>query len=140
MYLAINVVGLVIFLAIGYAFSKDRHAINWRGVLTMVVFNLVMAWFLTSFSVGRAIVEGAAAGFNELMKIAYVGIEFAIPSMVKVKQMDWFVQVLLPILMVVPLFDILTYIGVLPWIIKWIGRGYLNLQDNLSLNHSLRSK
>ena len=37
--------------------------------------------------------------------------------------MDWFVRVLLPILMVVPLFDILTYIGVLPWIIKWIGRG-----------------
>ena len=37
--------------------------------------------------------------------------------------MDFFVSVLLPILMIVPLFDILTYIGVLPWIIKWIGRG-----------------
>ena len=123
MYLAINVLGLVVFLAIGVVFSKARNEINWRGVGTMVIFNLVMAWFLTSFSGGRAIVQGAAAGFNELMKIAYIGIEFALPSMVQVKQMDWFVQVLLPILMVVPLFDILTYIGVLPWIIKWIGRG-----------------
>lgn len=61
------------------------------------------------------------AGFNELMKVC--GIEFAVPSMVKVKQMDWFVSVLLPILMIVPLFDILTYIGILPWVIKWIGRG-----------------
>ena len=123
MYLAINVLGLVVFLAIGVVFSKARNEINWRGVGTMVIFNLVMAWFLTSFSGGRAIVQGATAGFNELMKIAYIGIEFALPSMVQVKQMDWFVQVLLPILMVVPLFDILTYIGVLPWIIKWIGRG-----------------
>jgi len=30
---------------------------------------------------------------------------------------------LLPILLVVPVFDILTYIGFLPWVIKWIGRG-----------------
>lgn len=123
MYLAINVVGLLIFLAIGWLLSKDRKAIKWKSIIIMVVFNLFLAWFLTSFSVGRTIVEGAAAGFNELMKVAYTGIEFAIPSMVKVKQMDWFVSVLLPILMIVPLFDILTYIGILPWIIKWIGKG-----------------
>lgn len=123
MYLAINVVGLLIFLAIGWLFSKDRKAIKWKSIIIMVVFNLFLAWFLTSFSIGRTIVEGAAAGFNELMKVAYTGIEFAIPSMVNVKQMDWFVSVLLPILMIVPLFDILTYIGILPWIIKWIGKG-----------------
>ncbi len=29
----------------------------------------------------------------------------------------------MPILMIVPLFDILTYFGILPFIIKWIGRG-----------------
>ncbi|MDE7023865.1 MAG: NupC/NupG family nucleoside CNT transporter, partial [Ligilactobacillus sp.] len=58
MYLAINVLGLVVFLAIGVVFSKARNEINWRGVGTMVIFNLVMAWFLTSFSGGRAIVQG----------------------------------------------------------------------------------
>lgn len=123
MYLAINIVGVLVFLAIGWLLSKDRKQINWRAIAVMVLFNLFLAWFLTSFSIGRAIVDGAAAGFNELMKVAYVGIEFAVPSMVKVKQMDWFVSVLLPILMIVPLFDILTYIGILPWVIKWIGRG-----------------
>ena len=123
MYLAINIVGVLIFLLIGFIFSKNKKQINWRGVITMVVLNLVLAWFLTSFSVGRAIVEGAAAGFNELMEVSYEGIKFAFPSMVEVKQMDWFFQVLMPILMIVPLFDILTYIGVLPWVVKWIGKG-----------------
>lgn len=123
MYLAINIIGLIVFLAIGWLFSKDRKAINWRAVLTMTALNLVMAWFLTSFPIGRTIVKGAAAGFDALVQVSYQGIAFAIPSMVKVKSMDFFVSVLLPILMIVPLFDILTYIGVLPWIIKWIGRG-----------------
>ena len=127
MYLAINIVGVLIFLLIGFIFSKDKKAINWRGVITMVIFNLILAWFLTSFSIGRAIVEGTASGFNQLMDVAYKGIEFAFPSMVKVKQMDWFFQVLMPILMIVPLFDILTYIGILPWIVKWIGKGLSKL-------------
>ena len=123
MYLAINIIGLIVFLAIGWLFSKDRKAINWRAVLTMTALNLVMAWFLTSFPIGRTIVKGAAAGFDALVQVSYQGIAFAIPSMVNVKSMDFFVSVLLPILMIVPLFDILTYIGVLPWVIKWIGRG-----------------
>ncbi|MBD5429547.1 nucleoside transporter C-terminal domain-containing protein [Lactobacillus sp.] len=123
MYLAINIAGLVIFLLIGWLCSKDRKAINWRGIATMVVFNLILAWFLTSFSIGRSIVSGAAVMFNQLMEVAYEGIKFAFPSAVAAKSMDWFFQVLMPILMVVPLFDILTYIGVLPFIIKWIGKG-----------------
>ncbi|WP_010495399.1 NupC/NupG family nucleoside CNT transporter [Ligilactobacillus acidipiscis] len=127
MYLAINIIGLAIFLLLGWLLSKDKSQINWKEVIIMVIFNLVLAWFLTSFSIGRTIVDVAAAGFNELVDVAYTGIAFALPSMVHVKQMDWFVQVLLPILMIVPLFDILTYIGVLPWIIKWLGRGLSKL-------------
>jgi len=127
LYLAINIVGLAIFLLLGWLLSKNRSKINWKAVIIMVVFNLFLAWFLTSFSIGRTIVDVAAAGFNELVDVAYTGIAFALPSMVNVKQMDWFVQVLLPILMIVPLFDILTYIGVLPWVIKWLGRGLSKL-------------
>lgn len=127
LYLAINIIGLAIFLLLGWLLSKNKSQINWKAIIIMVIFNLVLAWFLTSFSIGRTIVDVAAAGFNELVDVAYTGIAFALPSMVHIKQMDWFVQVLLPILMIVPLFDILTYIGVLPWIIKWLGRGLSKL-------------
>ncbi|GKQ42384.1 nucleoside transporter [Companilactobacillus sp. RD055328] len=123
MFLLINIIGLIVFLLIGVIFSKDRKNIKWKSVGVMVALNLLLSWFLTDFSVGRKIVLGAANGFNELVQIAYTGIAFAIPSMVHVKQMDFFVSVLLPILMIIPLFDILTYIGVLPWIIKWLGKG-----------------
>ncbi len=127
MYLAINIIGLLIFLGIGWLFSRDRKKIDWRAIIIMVVFNMFLAWFLTSFSIGRIIVDGAAAGFNELVEISYKGIAFALPSMVNVKSMDFVISVLMPILLIVPLFDILTYIGVLPFIIKWIGFGLSKL-------------
>ncbi|MCT3358502.1 NupC/NupG family nucleoside CNT transporter [Latilactobacillus curvatus] len=123
MYLLVNVVGLLIFIGVGFLFSKKKKEIDWCSVLIMLVINLVLAWFLTSFSIGRDIVLGAANGFNWLVQVAYTGIAFALPSWVNVKQMDFVASVLLPILMIIPLFDILTYIGVLPWVIKWLGRG-----------------
>ncbi|WP_201307540.1 NupC/NupG family nucleoside CNT transporter [Companilactobacillus farciminis] len=123
MYLVVNILGLFIFLGIGFLFSKNRKGIQWKSIAIMVALNLFLAWFLTSFGVGRAIVSGAADGFNWLVQVAYTGIEFALPSWVHVKSMDFVTSALLPILLIVPLFDILTYIGVLPFIIKWIGKG-----------------
>ncbi|WP_125566718.1 NupC/NupG family nucleoside CNT transporter [Companilactobacillus insicii] len=123
MYLIINIIGLVVFLAIAFLFSKNKKNIQWKSIGVMILLNLLLAWFLTSFGIGRAIVSGAANGFNWLVQVAYIGIEFALPSWVHVKNMDFVTSALLPILLIVPLFDILTYIGVLPFIIKWIGKG-----------------
>lgn len=122
MELAINILGLIIFLAIGWIFSKGRKHINWYGIIAMVVLNLFLAWFMTSFSWGQNMIKWAAGCFNGMVKMAYKGISFALPSMVHVKQMDFFISSVMPILMIVPLFDILTYIGVLPFIIKWVGK------------------
>lgn len=122
MYLAINVLGIVIFLAIGVLFSKKRKDIQWRSIGILLVINVFLAWFLTSFSVGRDIITAAAIGFNSLISVAYEGIAFAFPDWVNVPQMNFFTAALLPILLVVPMFDILTYIGILPWFIRMVGK------------------
>lgn len=128
MYLAINILGLLVFLAVGLVFSHDRKAIEWKSVGFMVVLNLVIAWLLTSFSWGRAAVKGAADGFTWIVNASYKGINFAISNWVGASgvnpaPVNFIVSALLPILLIVPLFDILTYIGFLPWVIKWVGRG-----------------
>ncbi|MGV3488309.1 MAG: NupC/NupG family nucleoside CNT transporter [Tuberibacillus sp.] len=120
-YLIINVIGILVFLGIAFAFSKRKRKVDWKSVLIMVIINVILAWFLIRFPVGRAIVNGATAGFNWLVQTAYDGIGFAFGSWVHVKQMDFFVSALLPILLVVPLFDILNYFGILPWIIRKLG-------------------
>ncbi|MCH4164826.1 MAG: NupC/NupG family nucleoside CNT transporter [Lentilactobacillus diolivorans] len=129
MYLAINILGIVVYLAIALLFSKSRKDINWRSVAVVLVLNLLIAFVLTEFKWGRDAVKAAADGFNWLVQVAYTGINFALPNWVTpqfggtAKTMNFVTSALLPILMIVPLFDTLTYIGILPWVIKWVGRG-----------------
>lgn len=128
MELLVNILGVVVFIALGWAFSANRKGIDWVSVGLMVVINLFLAWFLTSFEWGRALVTAAATGFAELVTLSYQGINFALANWVGPNGLDpapvnFVTSALLPILMIVPLFDVLTYIGFLPWVIKWIGRG-----------------
>ncbi|MBT1176813.1 NupC/NupG family nucleoside CNT transporter [Bifidobacterium callimiconis] len=128
MYLAVNILGLLVFLALGWVFSHDRKSIDWKSVGCMVVLNLVITALLTSFQWGRDAVKAAADGFAWIVNISYKGINFAVANWVGADgtnpaPVNFIVSALLPILLIVPLFDILTYIGFLPWIIKWIGRG-----------------
>lgn len=126
-YLLINILGVLLFMGIAWLFSKDRKTIHWRSIIVLVLLNIFLAWFLTSFSAGRFAIEKVADGFNWLIETSFSGIGFAFSSMVNVKNMDVVVSALMPILLVVPLFDILTYIGVLPFIIKWQGKGLSKL-------------
>ena len=123
MYLIINIIGLIVFLGIGWLFSKNRKEINWKTVGIMVVLNLLLAWFLVSSAAGRAGVKAAADGFAWIVNVSAKGTVFALGDWYKPKNLNFICSALMPILMIVPLFDILNYIGVLPWIIKWIGRG-----------------
>ena len=128
MYLALDAMGIMAFLAIGLVFSHGRKKIDWKSVGILTVLNLALAWVLTSFPWGRAAVQGAAAAFNELVDVAWTGINFALANWVGAdglnpQPVNFVVSALLPILLILPIFDILTYIGFLPWVIKWIGRG-----------------
>ena len=64
MFLAVNILGVLAFLAVGWLFSRNRTRIPWRSVGILTALNVVIAWLLTGFPWGRAAVEGAAAGFN----------------------------------------------------------------------------
>jgi purine nucleoside transport protein len=125
MYLAFNIVGLVVFLALGWLLSNDRKNINWMSVGIMVGLNVLIAFVLTSFSGGIALVNACAAAFAGLVSVADQGISFVLGwwAVSPTSQVNFICSALLPILLVVPLFDTLTYIGLLPWVIKWIGRG-----------------
>lgn len=128
MLLVLNILGILVCIGVAYIFSIDRHQVQWKSVLIVTDLEIFMAWFLIGFPVGRTIVQGAAKGFAWLVDIAFDGIKFALPDMVAKEyggtaaSMNFLTSALMPILLVVPLFDILTYIGFLPWIIKWIGK------------------
>jgi len=122
MYIAINIAGIVAFLALAYLLSKNRRAIPWRTVTVLLALDFAVAAFLNMVPVGRELVRAAADGVAEFSNIAFVGIGFALPNWVNVPQMNFITSALLPLLMIVPFFDIMTYFGVLPFIIRLIGK------------------
>ncbi|MFL1696070.1 NupC/NupG family nucleoside CNT transporter [Weissella kandleri] len=133
MYLLINIVGIFVTIGVAYLFSRDRKHIQWKSVGIVTALQLFLAWFFVNFSAGRQAVVAAANGFNWLVATSYKGIAFALPDFVSKTipgaggtldgNMNFVTSALMPILLVVPLFDILTYIGFLPWLVKWIGKG-----------------
>lgn len=124
MLIAINVLGILVFVGVAYLFSNDKKNIQWKSVGIVLVLEVFLAWFFTQFKAGQIAVQGAADGFNWLVSVASKGIAFALPDWLTANNggPNFVTSALLPILLVVPLFDILTYFGILPWIIKWIGK------------------
>lgn len=124
MLIAINVLGILVFIGVAYLFSNDKKNIQWKSVSIVLVLEVFLAWFFTQFKAGQIAVQGGADGFNWLVSVASKGIAFALPDWLTANNggPNFVTSALLPILLVVPLFDILTYFGILPWIIKWIGK------------------
>lgn len=122
MAVIVNVIGLIIFLAIAVLFSQNRRAINKVTVSKLFALNIFVGWFLTSFQIGREIIVVIADVFVAVIAIAHEGVAFALPNWVNVPQMNFITAALLPLLMIVPMFDILNYVGIMPFVIKWIGR------------------
>ncbi|MDC2805392.1 NupC/NupG family nucleoside CNT transporter [Leuconostoc suionicum] len=125
MFLFANILGIFVIIAIAALFSRDRKNIQWKSVGIVLALEILLAWFFTQFKAGQIAVQAAADGFNWLVSVATQGIAFALPEWLTSNNggPNFVTSALLPILLVVPLFDILTYIGLLPWLIKWIGRG-----------------
>lgn len=121
MFLLINIIGLLVFLGIAVLFSRDRKHIQWKSILILALLNVFLAWFFVYFQIGRSIVEGLAAAIAWIIQSAHTGTGFAFSSFTSGKQMDMAVSALFPILLVVPLFDILMYFNILPKIIGGIG-------------------
>lgn len=129
--LIINIVGIFLFIGVAFLFSKDKKNINWLSIGILLVINVFLAWFFLSNSIGQAAVRAATDGFAQLITAANKGTEFAFgdsfistSEFVKngVSSMVFFASALLPVIVIVPLFDILTYCGILPFLIKWIGK------------------
>ena len=121
MFLLINIIGLIVFLGIAVLFSRARKDIQWKSIIILVVLNLFLAWFFIYFPWGKSGIKAAATSISWVIESANAGTGFAFNSFVSNKQMDMAVSALFPILLVVPLFDILMYFNILPKLIGAIG-------------------
>ncbi|MDR1447449.1 MAG: nucleoside transporter [Candidatus Ancillula sp.] len=132
-YLLVNILGIAVFVGIGILFSRDRKAIDFRGVVVCLCLNFILAAFFLLSPIGRLVVKGIADAFAWIVSQSYSGIGFVLGDLVPKTMggsninsdhpMMFITTALLPMLLIIPLFDILTYFRVLPCIINVLGKG-----------------
>ncbi len=100
-------------MVLRYYFQEIAKISNGNQFGILVVLNLFLAWFFIYFDWGQKAVRGAANGIAWVVQWRMYGTGFAFASLTNVKMMDMAVAALFPILLIVPLFDILMYFNIL---------------------------
>jgi len=117
----LGVLAIIAVIGIAFLLSNDKKNINYKGIGIMLLLQLLITWFMFSTQIGQNIINGISAGFNQLIEYGMVGIEFVVGGFVIDEGGVFFFNVLLLIIFFATILSVLTYLKILPTIIKYIG-------------------
>lgn len=117
MYFLLNILGVFVVMGVVFLFSPNKKAVKWRPILSLVVVELLITWFMLGTTIGSWVINKIASFFTWLIACASEGIAFVFPTAMANETVDFFFSALLPIIFIVTFFDILSYFGILTWII-----------------------
>lgn len=121
-----GILGLLSMVALGYAFSTDRHAIKLRTVLWGLALQIVFAFIVLRVEAGRAVFAWLGDVVTRFLGYAYAGSSFVFGDLGK-KGPPFYIafQVLPTIIFVAAFFAILYHYGAMQWIIRQMARGMM---------------
>ncbi|MEN1968579.1 nucleoside transporter C-terminal domain-containing protein [Lentibacillus sp. N15] len=121
MDIILGLIAIVVVLGVAYLMSNDRKNINYRGIVVMLIAQIIITWFMFSTEIGKKIINGISAGFDKLIEFGQEGISFVVGGFQLEESGVFFFNVLLLIIFFSTLLSVLTYLKILPQIIKYIG-------------------
>ncbi|GEN45798.1 NupC/NupG family nucleoside CNT transporter [Alkalibacillus haloalkaliphilus] len=112
-----SVIGLAMLM------SNNRSNIPFKGIGIMLLLQALITWFMFNTEVGRIIIEAIAVVFDKLIEFGRNGVEFVVGGITIVDPEEgvFFFDVLLIIIFFATILSVLTYLKVLPFIIKYVG-------------------
>lgn len=125
MKLLLNFIGILIILGLIFLLSWDRKNIPWKTVLRAVIIQFVLALLLVKIPIGKTIVSVLSDGVTAIINCGQEGLSFVFGSLADSASLGgiFIVQTLGNIIFVSALVSLLYYIGVLGFVVKWIGKG-----------------
>jgi purine nucleoside transport protein len=117
----LNVLGVFIVFVLIYLCSPNKKLVKWRSIISLLLVELLATWFMLATKIGSWTIDKIASFFTFLISCANQGIAFAFPSVMDRPNVDFFFSALMPIIFIITFFDILTYFGILTWIIDKVG-------------------
>ncbi|MFD1849952.1 NupC/NupG family nucleoside CNT transporter [Oceanobacillus bengalensis] len=121
MDILLGILAIVVVFGLAFLMSNDKKNINYTGLGIMLGLQLVITWFMFKTEIGAAIINGISAVFNKLIEFGTEGINFVVGGIVVGEGGVFFFNVLLLIIFFATLLSVLTYLKILPAIIKYVG-------------------
>ena len=129
MSLFMSLVGMVVLLAIAFAFSNNRKAINLRTVGGAFAIQFILGAFVLYVPWGRDLLNGFSTGVSNVINYGNDGSSFLFGGLVSDKMFEVFggggfifaFRVLPTLIFFSALISVLYYIGVMQWVIKILG-------------------
>ncbi|MFB9135158.1 NupC/NupG family nucleoside CNT transporter [Vibrio sp. AK197] len=131
MSLFMSLVGMVVLLAIAYALSSNRKAINFRTVGGAFAIQFILGAFVLYVPWGRDLLNGFSSGVSNVINYGNDGASFLFGGLVSDKMFEVFggggfifaFKVLPTLIFFSSLISVLYYLGIMQWVIKILGGG-----------------
>ena len=117
----IGLVGIVMILAIGWALSKNRSAIDWRVIGTGLVLQVLFAIFVLRVPFGQQLFRSLGDFVTAVLSFSYKGSEFVFGPIGAQHSSIGIVfafQILPAIIFVSALFAIMYYLGIMQLVVR----------------------
>lgn len=128
MHVIVGVFGLVVFLLLAYLPTRNVAMLKKKApyILGMLAIQFVLGLVMLKTPVGKTVIDWLSKGFKNLLGYAHEGTSFVFGGLVNYKTNPdgagpFFMNVLLPIIVISALIGILQFIKLLPLIIKYLG-------------------
>lgn len=121
----ISLLGILALLALAYAMSYNRKAINWRTVLGALAIQAAVGMLVLYFPPGKQFLLWVAGGVKQVIDYSQSGIDFMFGELGGTSLGFIFAFKVLPVIIFFSaLISVLYHLGIMSWIIRGIG-GFL---------------
>lgn len=123
MKLILNLLGIILVFAICWLVSWDRKNIKWKIVAKALVVEIIIAIIIVKIPIGQKIITVLSNGLTAVINCGNEGLSFVFGDLFQGELSIFIIQSLGNIIFVSALVGVLYYIGVIGFVVKWIGKG-----------------
>ncbi len=127
-----GLLGILLILGVAFTLSNNRKAINYRTVAVGIGLQFLLALFILKTNVGKSIFETLGRWVTRIIDFSNDGAMFVFGPLAQNEAVAkafggggfiFFFKIIPTIIFVAVLVNILYYLGIIQFIIKWLARG-----------------
>ena len=125
MKILLNILGIVLVFAISWLISYNRKAIKWKSIGIMLAVEFIIAFIIVKVPLGQKVVTVASNAITAVINCGNEGLSFVFGDLFTggtTGMYIFIVQSLGNIIFVSALVSALYYLGVIGFVVKWIGK------------------